>query len=116
METNGGEAHDPPSGRRETRPCIYPGESEVVRAEDTLCQSPAEAEAVPAADALLVEQVRRRDPDATHRFFGEYYPGVYRYLLWLTERPETAEDLTQETFLRAWRHLDTFELRAPLRV
>jgi RNA polymerase sigma-70 factor (ECF subfamily) len=67
-------------------------------------------------DALFVEQVRRGDPDATHRFFREYYPSIYRYLLWLTERPETAEDLTQETLVRAWRHLDRFEGRAPVRV
>ena len=33
----------------------------------------------------------------------EYLPHVYRFALWLTgSRPE-AEDLTQDTFLRAWR-------------
>src|SRR5438128_333873 len=38
-----------------------------------------------------------------------------RYLLYLTGRPEAAEDLTQETFLQAWRSLDTFAEGAPLR-
>src|SRR5437773_2321596 len=28
--------------------------------------------------------------------------------------PEVAEDLTQETFLKAWRSLDRFVVRAPL--
>jgi RNA polymerase sigma-70 factor (ECF subfamily) len=67
-----------------------------------------------SADALLVEQVRRGDPEAGHRFFQEQYPGVYRYLLWLTGRPDLAEDLAQETFVRAWRYLDAFDDRAPL--
>jgi RNA polymerase sigma factor (sigma-70 family) len=69
----------------------------------------------PSADGRLVEQVRRGDADAGHRFFREYYPGIYRYLLWLTGRPEVAEDLAQETLIRAWRYLDTFDDRAPLR-
>ena len=61
-------------------------------------------------------QLRRGDSGAMHRFCGEYYPSVYRYLLWLTGSPETAEDLTQETFVRAWQHLDRFEGRSTLRV
>ena len=51
-----------------------------------------------SADALLLEQIRSGDPDAGRRFVREYYPGVYRYLLYLTGRPDWAEDLTQETF------------------
>src|SRR5262245_35544251 len=67
--------------------------------------------AVPSADALLVEQARRGDADAGYRFFREYYPRIYRYLLWLTGRRDVAEDLAQETFLRAWRSLQTFDER-----
>jgi RNA polymerase sigma-70 factor (ECF subfamily) len=33
----------------------------------------------------------------------EYVPRVYRFALRLTHDPHAAEDLTQETFLRAWR-------------
>jgi RNA polymerase sigma-70 factor (ECF subfamily) len=33
----------------------------------------------------------------------EYVPNVYRFALRLTRDPHVAEDLTQETFLRAWR-------------
>jgi RNA polymerase sigma-70 factor (ECF subfamily) len=66
-------------------------------------------------EARLVEQIRRGDAEAARRFVGEYYPGIYRYLLCLTGNPEAAEDLTQETFLQAWRSLDTFGGRAPLR-
>src|SRR5713101_2786040 len=70
---------------------------------------------VPSAERLLMEQIRRGDPDAGHRFIRDYYPGVYRYLLYLTDSPDAAEDLTQETFLEAWRRLHTFESRSALR-
>ena len=36
----------------------------------------------------------------------EYVPRVYRFALRLTHDPHAAEDLTQETFLRAWRRRD----------
>lgn len=71
---------------------------------------------LPAAEARLLAQLRAGDDEAGHRFVREYYPEVYRYLLYLTSHRETAEDLTQETFLQAWRHLDQFQGRAPLRV
>lgn len=75
---------------------------------------PADASAL-SADARLLERIRTGDPDAGHRLIREYYSGVYRYLLYLTGSREAAEDLTQETFLRAWRHLATFQGRAALR-
>jgi RNA polymerase sigma-70 factor (ECF subfamily) len=34
----------------------------------------------------------------------EWAPRVYRFALRLCDDPHIAEDLTQETFLRAWRH------------
>jgi RNA polymerase sigma-70 factor (ECF subfamily) len=68
-----------------------------------------------STDAWLIRQIRSGDADAGHRWVREYYPAIYRYLLYLTNNPETAKDLTQETFLQAWRHLDSFDHRAPLR-
>jgi RNA polymerase sigma-70 factor (ECF subfamily) len=72
-------------------------------------------DALPAEDALLLSQIRAGDADAGHRFIREHYPSIHRYLLYLTGQREIAEDLTQETFFQAWRHLDRFEGRAPLR-
>src|SRR5260370_12103641 len=74
------------------------------------------SELAPLAEARLLQQIRQGDAEAGHQFVREHYPGVYRYLLYLTGRPEAAEDLAQETFLQAWRRLETFEGRAPLRL
>jgi RNA polymerase sigma-70 factor, ECF subfamily len=38
------------------------------------------------------------------KFLEEWTPRLYRFALRLTSDQHTAEDLTQETMLRAWRH------------
>ncbi|NKB33415.1 MAG: sigma-70 family RNA polymerase sigma factor [Pseudomonadales bacterium] len=37
------------------------------------------------------------------------YQDVYRYAFWLCKNKPLAEDLVQETFLRAWRALDSLQ-------
>lgn len=39
----------------------------------------------------------------------EYYQDIYRYACWLTRHQPLAEDLTQETFMRAWRAFDSLQ-------
>src|SRR4029077_14460268 len=70
---------------------------------------------LPAEETRLMGQIRAGDADAGRRFVREHYPSIHRYLLYLTGHREIAEDLTQETFFQAWRHLDSFQGRAPLR-
>lgn len=45
------------------------------------------------------------------KLLEEWAPRVYRFALRLCDDPHTAEDLTQETILRAWRHRE--RLREP---
>jgi len=68
-----------------------------------------------SSDAMLVQRLRSGDAEAGDRFVGGHYPHIFHYLLYLTGRREAAEDLTQETFLQAWRRLDTFDDRLALR-
>jgi RNA polymerase sigma factor (sigma-70 family) len=62
-----------------------------------------------SADARLVNQLRLGDAEAGRRFIRELYPGIFRYLLYLCGSQDRAEDLTQETFVQAWRSLQTLE-------
>lgn len=48
---------------------------------------------------------RSREQEFT-RLYEEHRPAVYAFLLGRAGDPETARDLLQDAFLRAWRHLD----------
>jgi RNA polymerase sigma-70 factor (ECF subfamily) len=37
---------------------------------------------------------------------GRFYTGVYNYLCWMSRDRTLAEELTQETFVQAWQHIE----------
>lgn len=41
--------------------------------------------------------------EQTQRLINEFHPAVYRYAFWLTGCQTTAEDITQDVFMRAFR-------------
>jgi RNA polymerase sigma-70 factor (ECF subfamily) len=65
-----------------------------------------------AAD--LVDRIRRGDADAFEEMAREVAPTLYRLAVHLTGRTEEAEDLVQETLVRALPALRKFEGRAKL--
>jgi len=55
------------------------------------------------------------DPDAFRRIVETYRDRLYTFLLRLVRHHEEAEDLAQEAFVRAWRHLSGYDSRWPFR-
>jgi RNA polymerase sigma factor (sigma-70 family) len=51
-----------------------------------------------------VQGRRRARRGQVSKLLEDWAPRVYRFALRLCDDPHAAEDLTQETFLRAWRH------------
>ena len=64
--------------------------------------------------AEFLAAIRRGDPDAFEAVAREQAPALYRVALRLTRRREEAEDLVQETLVRALPKLRRFEGRAKL--
>src|SRR5712691_3774697 len=48
-------------------------------------------------------------PRSFEQLYLAYAPRVYRWAYRLLQHHEAAQDATQETFLRAWRYLGTFD-------
>lgn len=73
-----------------------------------------EARRTDADAAALLERIRRGDADAFDRIAREVAPRLFRLAMSLSGRREDAEDLVQETLVRALPALRRFEGRASL--
>jgi RNA polymerase sigma-70 factor (ECF subfamily) len=62
-----------------------------------------------AAEVLLVERARNGDAAAFGELITRYERRVYRMARQITQIDEDAEDVLQETFLKAFEHLDSFQ-------
>ena len=61
-----------------------------------------------ASDAAVVEAARRHDPDAFDEIVTRYGPRIFRLARNITRNREDAEEVSQDSFARAFLHLDTF--------
>ncbi|MEV8100071.1 sigma-70 family RNA polymerase sigma factor [Kitasatospora sp. NPDC085879] len=75
------------------------------------CRTPRDDAAV-TAWALAA---RDGDPAAVERFVRGTQQDVWRYVAYLSGEPQAADDLTQDTFVRALRSLPRFEGRSSAR-
>jgi RNA polymerase sigma-70 factor, ECF subfamily len=57
----------------------------------------------------LVEQARNGDRQAFHRLVDHYQPEIFRMIYYRTRSRMDAEDLTQDVFLRAFKHIGRLE-------
>lgn len=60
-------------------------------------------------DDILAALARSGDADAAELLIKRYYTSILRYCRWHCSDMETAEDLTQETFIRLFRHLEDYK-------
>jgi len=88
-------------------------EAELERAADVAASG--DVRFVPSAEEQFLERLRAGDGLAFNRLVEERHGDIYALLYRLTEDPEEARDLTQETFLQAFRHLASFRGDADLR-
>ena len=61
-----------------------------------------------ARDNELFKKINNGDSSALEELIRIYYPDILRYCMWHTPNRQTAEDATQETFLKAVRYLDNY--------
>src|SRR5467141_2057147 len=61
------------------------------------------------AETAVLEQARRGDTDALTGLLRRYEGKIFRLALHITQNREDAEDVLQETFLKAFEHLDQFQ-------
>jgi RNA polymerase sigma factor (sigma-70 family) len=67
------------------------------------------------SEHLLVWRLRRGDRDACRELIRIHHAAVYAYLRRLGADASCAEDLTQETYMRAWRNIESLRRTASLR-
>ncbi|MFZ5862923.1 MAG: RNA polymerase sigma factor [Nitrospirota bacterium] len=59
-------------------------------------------------DRALVERVKEGDSSAFERLFSRHAERIFRFASRMCRHAQDAEDILQETFLAAYRHLNTF--------
>src|SRR5205085_12174222 len=60
-------------------------------------------------ESQLVSKARGGDPEAFNELVNRYERKIFRLAKHITQNDEDAEDVLQETFLKAYEHLDTFQ-------
>ncbi len=64
-----------------------------------------------STDQQLIRQAQSGNLSAFEHLVRRYQQPIYYFTLKILRRPETAQDATQETFLRVFKHLAKFDLR-----
>lgn len=60
-----------------------------------------------SAEETLIK-AREGDPDAFREIYLAHHASIYRYAISETGDPDEAQDITQDTFVRAWTSLNGF--------
>jgi len=71
-----------------------------------------EAAKINIDDAVLVEQCRQGDSEATERLILKYQNRIYNAILRICANPDDAAELTQDTFVKVIENIDRFRGRS----
>lgn len=89
------------------------GSKDKSRAPSTMAVSAAAT--IRTQEASLLERHRQGDGQAFRELYREFEGMVYNLALRMSSNPADAEDITQETFIRAYRHLKKFKGKSSLK-
>ena len=64
---------------------------------------------MPLNDTKLITQIQRGNTACANELVERYYSSILRYCSWHCNNIDRAEDLAQETFLRVFRDIYTYE-------
>ena len=63
------------------------------------------ARAIGNSDADLVATYLKGSEPALQELINRYLPSIYRFVYRMTSHVQDAEDITQETFVKVWKHI-----------
>ena len=63
----------------------------------------------PARDGDLIRRLKSREPKAMAELYDRYGRIAYSVVLRIVHNPSVAEDLVQETFIRVWNRMESFD-------
>jgi len=63
------------------------------------------------AEQKLIRQAVQGDREAAGRLIKAHQPSLYAYMLRMSGRPDVAEDIVQDAFVRVLTHLERFDPR-----
>lgn len=69
--------------------------------------TPQTSEMPPSPHSAALLQLNDSKTRRYEQLVRHYHADVYRYGYWLCKDPDIAQDLVQETYLRAWKSLDS---------
>jgi RNA polymerase sigma-70 factor (ECF subfamily) len=93
---------------------VYIGENKQETNEPNAETGAQKVIAVSNADTALVIRCQANDAAAFNEIVARYKNKIYNYICRMVGAGPDAEDLTQETFVRAYMHIKSFQSRASL--
>jgi RNA polymerase sigma-70 factor, ECF subfamily len=59
--------------------------------------------------ALLVKLVQSKSESGFQTLYNKYCGALYGVIIKLVKRTDVADDLLQDTFVKIWKHIDSFD-------